>query len=39
MRQILIRMYWDDEDDPSINVPFGDFFGCGFGYGPIQRHT
>ncbi len=34
LRQILLRIYWDDEDDPSINVPFGDFFGCGFGYKP-----
>src|ERR1035438_3348203 len=32
LRQILIRIYWDDENDPSVNVPFSDFFGCGFGY-------
>ena len=27
-------MYWDDEDNPSVEVPFGDFFGCGFAYRP-----
>jgi hypothetical protein len=32
LRRILLRMYWDDEEDPSVEVPFGDFFGCGFGY-------
>jgi hypothetical protein len=32
LRQLLLRVFWDDEEDPSINVPFGDFFGCGFGY-------
>lgn len=34
LRKILIRMYWDDEDNPSVEVPFGDFFGCGFAYRP-----
>ncbi|MCE5198011.1 MAG: glycoside hydrolase family 172 protein [Armatimonadota bacterium] len=28
-RDIIIRMYWDDEDIPSVEVPFGDFFCCG----------
>jgi hypothetical protein len=32
LRRILIRMYWDDEEDPSVEVPFGDFFGNGFCY-------
>jgi hypothetical protein len=36
LRRILIRMYWDDEDDPSVEVPIGDFFGCGFKY---QQYT
>ena len=31
LRNIIIRMYWDDEknDNPSIEVPIGDFFGLG----------
>ena len=30
-RQLLLRMYWDGEDSPSVEVPVGDFFGVGFG--------
>ncbi len=32
LRRVLIRMYWDREEYPSVEVPFGDFFGCGFEY-------
>lgn len=32
LRRILLRMYWDDEPNPSVEVPVGDFFGTGFGY-------
>jgi len=32
LRKLVIKMYWDDETEPSVNVPFGDFFGCGFEY-------
>jgi hypothetical protein len=32
LRRILIRMYWDDEKNPSVEVPMGDFFGTGFEY-------
>jgi len=32
LRRILLRMYWDDEENPSVEVPVGDFFGCGFEY-------
>ncbi len=31
LRRILLRMYWDGEADPSVEVPIGDFFGTGFG--------
>ena len=24
-------MFWDDEESPSVEAPFGDFFGNGFG--------
>jgi hypothetical protein len=27
----VLRMYWDDEASPSVEVPLGDFFGMGFG--------
>ena len=30
-RSILLRMYWDDEETPSVEVPLGDFFGVGHG--------
>lgn len=29
LRDIVLRMYWDGETDPSVEVPFGDFFGLG----------
>ncbi|WP_277678454.1 glycoside hydrolase family 172 protein [Gracilibacillus dipsosauri] len=25
-RDLIIQMFWDDEDHPSVEVPFGDFF-------------
>jgi hypothetical protein len=32
----IIRMYWDDETEPSVEVPVGDFFAMGWGkYAPI----
>jgi Protein of unknown function (DUF2961) len=36
-RTSIIRMYWDDEKEPSVEVPAGDFFGMGWGkYAPIS---
>ncbi|MFZ0390632.1 MAG: glycoside hydrolase family 172 protein [Calditrichia bacterium] len=32
LRQIVLRMYWDGEENPSVEVPAGDFFGTGFEY-------
>lgn len=33
----ILRMYWDDEKEPSIEVPVGDFFGMGWGeYAPVN---
>lgn len=29
-RDLIIRMYWDNEIEPSVEVPLGDFFCCGF---------
>jgi hypothetical protein len=28
-RDCLLRIYWDGEDSPSVEVPLGDFFCCG----------
>lgn len=25
-RNLILRIYWDDEEEPSVEVPFGDFF-------------
>ncbi len=30
-RYSILRMYWDGEDQPSIEVPVGDFFANGWG--------
>ena len=30
-RQQILRIYWDDEQDPSVEVPLGDFFAMGWG--------
>lgn len=27
----IIRFYWDGEEEPSVEVPVGDFFACGWG--------
>jgi D-arabinan exo alpha-(1,3)/(1,5)-arabinofuranosidase (non-reducing end) len=33
----ILRMYWDDERDPSVEAPVGDFFAMGWGkYAPIS---
>ena len=30
-RHSILRFYWDNETEPSIEVPVGDFFACGLG--------
>jgi hypothetical protein len=33
----ILRFYWDDEKEPSIEVPVGDFFGMGWNeYSPLN---
>jgi len=27
----ILRIYWDDETEPSVECPLGDFFACGWG--------
>ncbi|HIJ74034.1 MAG TPA: DUF2961 domain-containing protein, partial [Candidatus Hydrogenedentes bacterium] len=29
LRKLVLRMYWDDEEQPSVEAPLGDFFGLG----------
>lgn len=29
LRKVVLRAWWDGEDEPSIEVPVGDFFGLG----------
>ncbi|MGB9750847.1 MAG: hypothetical protein C0183_15775 [Roseiflexus castenholzii] len=30
-RHSILRIYWDDQDTPSVECPAGDFFACGWG--------
>ncbi len=29
LRKLVLKVYWDGEEHPSIEVPIGDFFGMG----------
>ncbi|MBN1901196.1 DUF2961 domain-containing protein [Candidatus Sumerlaeota bacterium] len=31
LRKLVLRMYWDGEESPSVESPVGDFFGLGHG--------
>ena len=31
LKKLVLRMYWDGEDTPSVETPVGDFFGLGLG--------
>ena len=36
-RKTIIRFYWDDEKEPSVECPIGDFFCSGWGlYSPLS---
>jgi len=36
-RFTILRIYWDDQDTPSVECPIGDFFACGWGeYAPVS---
>ena len=30
-RFFILRIYWDDQEQPSVECPVGDFFGMGWG--------
>ncbi|MGI5925197.1 MAG: glycoside hydrolase family 172 protein [Lentisphaeria bacterium] len=33
----ILRIYWDDQEQPSVECPIGDFFGMGWGrYAPLN---
>lgn len=33
----ILRIYWDDQEHPSVECPVGDFFACGWGqYAPVN---
>ena len=33
----IVRMYWDDDPQPAVECPLGDFFACGWGeYAPVS---
>jgi len=31
LKKLVLRMYWDNESQPSVETPIGDFFGLGLG--------
>lgn len=31
LKRIVLRIYWDGEESPSVETPIGDFFGLGLG--------
>ena len=31
LKKTVLRMYWDNETEPSVETPIGDFFGLGLG--------
>ncbi len=35
-RHSILRFYWDDETEPSVEVPVGDFFAAAYGYEQIS---
>ncbi len=36
-RRSILRFYWDDETEPSVECPVGHFFACGWGkYGQVN---
>ncbi len=38
-RLMILRFYWDGEEQPSVEVPAGDFFAAGWGMGNEPRIT
>jgi hypothetical protein len=38
IRSLWIEIYWDDNPEASVNVPFADFFGAGSGMRDVRSH-
>lgn len=38
-RTTVLRMYWDGEEDPSVEAPLGDFFAVGHGMKDVTLHS
>ena len=42
-RNLIIRVYWDGQEHPSVECPIGDFFACGWGkredFKPVVSQT
>ena len=39
-RFAILRIYWDDQEQPSVECPLGDFFACGWGeYAQVSSLT
>lgn len=36
LRQLVVRMTWDEEAEPAVWSPLGDFFGCAAGAVPFR---
>ena len=36
LAQLILRFYWDDQEQPSVECPLGDFFASGWG-GRLER--
>src|SRR4051812_36116506 len=39
LKALVLRMYWDGESTPSVEVPIGDFFGLGLGEYHLYQST
>ena len=37
-RHTILRIYWDGQEQPSVEVPIGDFFCCGWGTDDGRNH-
>lgn len=38
-RKLIIRFYWDGNENPSVECPVGDFFACGLQKGGFRQLT
>ena len=37
-RYAILRIYWDGQEQPSVETPLGDFFCCGWGTDDGRNH-